>query len=120
MKNISFGKWLTLADVLLLAIYSALMFLLCPAYDKVFFTAYGFNVFAILAFGIAVFSVVAAPKNLKESFLNEPYFTVSFFYLIAQSVYGIWSLLHGEVAYKYILSGHIILGGGYLLVLILL
>ena len=120
MKNSNLVKWLVLADIVFLLLYSSLMFILVSQHDLAFYTIYGFTAFAIVSFGFALHSIIFLPKNLKEAFLNEPYFTISLFYLIGQLIYGIWAQINADVAYKFILSGNILLCGTYLVVLILL
>jgi hypothetical protein len=78
---------------LILAVFQVLVFLIPFERGSVFWVAYGFTTFAILAQAAVVYIAVGKADTMKSKFMGFPIVHIGFVYLVAQLIIGGASML---------------------------
>lgn len=120
MSRAKYGLFISLAVLVGIIVYSAIMFLLVEKQDNIFYMSYGFTIFALVCFWASMMTVLIKPKSLDIAFLNEPYMAASLLYLVAQFVFGIWAISFEGIETKIVLSIDILMAGVYLISILFL
>lgn len=75
--------------IIAMVLYNLILFSIKSSFDVVFWSAYGFTMFAFIAYAATLLVMIGHSKNMDDALLSVPIIITNTIYFLAQLILGI-------------------------------